>query len=391
MKKATALVSIAIAVTASLAGCAAVNGDSDTIDWTRVPARTLTLFYPGQSAYQWVRGPDHPGSSMVVQGTPCATCHNGQEEKLGAKLVGANPLEPTPVSGKNGFVKLGLQVAYDNKNAYFRFQWRTKNNFPGEAYPWYRFDGKEWKAYGQPRLNAAARKGEQPAIYEDRLTMMIDDGSVPNFGNQGCWLTCHRGERDMPQQATAAEVTANPLYKAIKRNDVRKYLPSTRTDEQASWDKGKSVEEIEKIKAAGGFLDLISGVRTAPIGRHGRRRLRTRMAQLRRGSESVFVQPGCENQTAEIHVRREKSRPACDDRRRDAQAPDRAGARGGRTLRSQRGMEGRRSPSPVHPQPGWRDRLGRGQQGRQGGMEGRHVDPRLGPAPQPRQSGRQER
>ena len=98
--------------------------------------------------------------------------------------------------------------------------------------------------------------------------MMIDDGSVPGFANQGCWLTCHRGERDMPQQPTTATVLANPLYAAIKRNDVRKYLPSTRTDEAASWENGKSVAEIDKIKAAGAFLDLIQwrAHRSNPVG-----------------------------------------------------------------------------------------------------------------------------
>jgi hypothetical protein len=242
--------------------------DPATINWRSVPTRTLTLFFPGQSTFQWLRTQDHPGSSMVSQGTSCVTCHKGQEEKLGGKLVKANKLEPYPVEGKNGAVKLNVQVAYDNDNAYFRFQWKTRNNFPGEAYPFYRFDGKEWKPYGNQRLAAAVRKGEQPPVYEDRLTMMIDDGSVPNFANQGCWLTCHNGERDAPNQPTADQVKANPFFQAIKRADVRKYLPSTRTDEAASWDKGKSVDEINKIKAAGGFLDLIQwrAHRSNPVG-----------------------------------------------------------------------------------------------------------------------------
>ncbi len=242
--------------------------DPATINWSGVPAKTVTLFYPAQSSYQWLRGSSHPGAPIVNGGGACLTCHTGAEEKFGNKLVKANPLEPTPVEGKNGVVRLNVQVAYDNENAYFRFQWKTRNNYPGEAYPFYRFDGKEWKPYGNQRLAAAVRKGEQPAVYEDRLTMMIDDGSVPNFANQGCWLTCHRGERDMPQQPTTAEVQANELYKAIKRNDVRKYLPSTRTDDLASWDKGKSVEEINKVKAAGGFLDIIQwrAHRSNPVG-----------------------------------------------------------------------------------------------------------------------------
>jgi hypothetical protein len=163
---------------------------------------------------------------------------------------------------------LNVQVAYDNENAYFRFAWRTQGNQPGDAYPYYRFDGKDWRPYGGPRLAAAVRKGEQPALYEDRLTMIIDDGSVPGFASQGCWLTCHRGERDMPDQPTTATVLKNPLYAAIKRNDVRKYLPSTRTDAQASWQNGRTVAEIEKIKASGAFLDLIQwrAHRSDPVG-----------------------------------------------------------------------------------------------------------------------------
>ena len=110
---------------------------------------------------------------------------------------------------------------------------------------------------GYPKLDAVVQEGKQPGIYEDRFSIMIDDGSVPNFANQGCWLTCHNGERDMPNLAAKADVQANALFKAIKKNDVRKYLPSTRTDALASWDKGKSLDEINKIKAAGGFLDLM--------------------------------------------------------------------------------------------------------------------------------------
>ena len=49
---------------------------------------------------------------------------------------------------------------------------------------------------------------------------------------------------------------------------MRKYLPSTRTDANASWDKGVSVEQIAKLKAAGQFLDLIQwrAHRSNPVG-----------------------------------------------------------------------------------------------------------------------------
>jgi hypothetical protein len=257
------------AATAATLFAGPVQGaDPAKIDWSNVSTRTVTLFYPGQSTFQWLNSADHPGAGVVKSGGACVTCHKGAEEKLGNKLVKANKLEPAPVEGKNGTVPLNVQVAYDNDHAYFRFQWKTRNPYPGEAYPFLRFDGKEWKPYGNQRLAAAVRKGEQPAVYEDRLSIMIDDGGVPAFANQGCWQTCHDGMRDAPKQPKTAEVQANPLLKALKKNDVRKYLPSTRTDPLASWDKGKSLDEIAKLKAAGGFLELTQwrAHRSNPVG-----------------------------------------------------------------------------------------------------------------------------
>lgn len=246
-----------IALAAVLCPASGFAADPSSIDWRQVPARTLTLFYPGQSTFQWLRSAAHPGATLVRENGACIACHTGQEAALGSRIVKGGPLEPTPPQGKNGSLELTLQVAYDKENAYFRAQWKTNKNYAGSGYPYYRFEGKEWKPYGAPRLSPPAYKGEQPAIYEDRFSMMIDDGAVPNFASQGCWLTCHNGERDAPGQPKAAEVAAHPFYQAIKRADVRKYLPATRSDPMAGWDKTVSVEQVSRQKAEGRFLDLI--------------------------------------------------------------------------------------------------------------------------------------
>ncbi len=189
-------------------------------------------------------------------GQACTVCHINGEKALGDKLVKAGPLEPTPVKGKNGSIDLKVQAAYDAKNAYFRFQWKTQNPFPGTEHQYLRFDGKEWKVYGYPKLDKVVQEGAQPGIYEDRMTVMIDDGKVPGFSKQGCWLTCHDGSRDMPHFATKEDANANPLLAAIKQNDLRKYLPASRTN-PSDWKTGKSLDEIAKIKASGEFVDLI--------------------------------------------------------------------------------------------------------------------------------------
>jgi hypothetical protein len=261
-------VASALGLAAVVAG-SAMAADPSTIDWEKVPSKSLTLFYPGQSSYQWLYN-DHKGgkgAAAVKNGQACVRCHEDEEKKLGDALVKGGRLEPTPVKGKNGWVDLSVQAAYDAKNAYLRFRWKTQSASPGIEYPYLRFDGKEWKTYGGPRLDKAVQEGKQPAIYEDRVTVMLDDGKVPGFSRQGCWLTCHEGEREMPKAASREEVQANPLLSAIKRNDVRKFLPATRTNPM-DWKSGKSVEEIAKIKAAGGFTDLIQwrAHRSNPVG-----------------------------------------------------------------------------------------------------------------------------
>jgi hypothetical protein len=242
--------------------------DPATIDWSKVPATSLKLFYPGQSSYEWLRSDKHKGAGAVKLDASCAACHTGgkarggNEEALGEKLVKGGPLEPMPVKGKNGTLDLKVQVAYDAKNAYFRMQWPTAAGGPGIEYPYYRFDGKDWKVYGYPRLDKVVQEGKQPAIYEDRMSLMIDDGKVAGFAKQGCWLTCHDGERDMPGVASKEDA-----QKAIKKNDIRKYLPEARSN-PSDWRTAKSPEEIAKLKAAGGFVDLVQwrAHRSNPIG-----------------------------------------------------------------------------------------------------------------------------
>jgi hypothetical protein len=232
--------------------------DPAKIDWAKVPTANITLFYPGQSSYEWLRSKGHGGARKVGVGTACVYCHDeaDAEKDLGNKLVKAGPLEPMPVAGKSGYKDLSVQAAYDAKNLYLRYEWKTDQPFPGTEHQYLRFDGKEWKVWGFPKLDKVVQDGKQPGIYEDRMSIIIDDGKVAGFAEQGCWLTCHDGQRDMPKQFTKEEVAANPMLTAIKKGDVRKYLPDSRTD-PLDWKTGKTVEELAKLKGEGKFVDLI--------------------------------------------------------------------------------------------------------------------------------------
>jgi len=234
-------------------------GAAEPKDWSKIPTKTIKLFYPGQSTYQWLRSPAHKrANKKVIAGDSCISCHEGEEKDMGNLIVVGHKLEPAPIPNKQGYKELKTQAGYDDRYIYFRFQWKSQLNREGRMHNMIRFDGKAWKFYGSHRANSKVRKGIEPPLYEDRLAIMIDDGSVPLYAEQGCWLTCHTGMRDSPDEASKQQVKKHALLgKLLKKKDVRKYLPATRSDKNVSWAKTKSVNEIAKLKAEGKFLDLM--------------------------------------------------------------------------------------------------------------------------------------
>ncbi|MGI9320395.1 MAG: ethylbenzene dehydrogenase-related protein, partial [Thiogranum sp.] len=239
-------------------------------DWSQIPVKKIKLFYPGVSSYQWLRGPEHRiGNIMVENGQACLDCHKDAEDDFGNGIVGGGRLEPDPIEGKNGVIGLSIQAAYDSENIYWRFQWKTNAGRAGQMHNYMRYNGSEWEFYGGPRSSEKVASGETPPLYEDRVSMIIDDGKVPLYDTQGCWLTCHLGQRDMPERPSSDQVKGHALLgKELKKSDVRKYLPSTRSDENLNWDQTLSAAEIAGIKADGGFLELMQwrGARSNAIG-----------------------------------------------------------------------------------------------------------------------------
>ena len=138
----------------------AAAADPAKINWSKIPATTVHLFYPGQSSLEWLSSDAHEGAGKSVKaGKSCTSCHDEKdaEKELGEKLVKAGPLEPMPVAGKEGYKDLKVQAAFDDKNAYLRFQWKTQNGYPGTEHQYLRFDGKEWKVWGFPSSTRSSR------------------------------------------------------------------------------------------------------------------------------------------------------------------------------------------------------------------------------------------
>ena len=89
------------------------------IDWAGVPARDVTVFYPGQSSWEWALTPtDHQGAPKFREGKDCHDCHRGEEASLGDKVVSGKVNEPAPIAGKPGSIVAHVKVAHDEQRFY---------------------------------------------------------------------------------------------------------------------------------------------------------------------------------------------------------------------------------------------------------------------------------
>src|SRR3989338_4624972 len=114
----------ATVLSAVFASTAAMAADPAKIDWSKIPAKELTLFYPGQSSWEWMISAAHKAGAIGVRdGKNCNECHTGEEKDMGDVIVSGKKLEPKPLSGKPGSAKVAVQAAFDSDNLYLRAQW----------------------------------------------------------------------------------------------------------------------------------------------------------------------------------------------------------------------------------------------------------------------------
>lgn len=141
-------------------------------DWSKVPAKTITVFYPGVAPIEWItKGSDHGGARALKKGETCASCHDQETADMGKKMASGQKIEPTPIKGKAGSIPVNVQAANDGTNLYVRFSWKQP---PG----------------GAEKMDAANQV---------KVAFMLDDNKVPGANLSGCWEACHADARTMPE------------------------------------------------------------------------------------------------------------------------------------------------------------------------------------------------
>ncbi len=148
-----------------------------------------------------------------------------------------------------------LQVAAVFNDEQIQIRYRYENDEPSWYHQVLRYEDGRWVRYG------SGEPGEDPyRLYEDRISMMLDDGSVEGFDRFGGFMTVHQGMRSLADPIPAEQVRAHSwLGETLGRSDVRKFLPQSRDVQDPSevnWDKVKGEAELAQMRADGVFLDL---------------------------------------------------------------------------------------------------------------------------------------
>jgi len=130
---------------------------------------------------------------------------------------------------------LQVKAAYDGERIYFRYRWPVER--PSLFHDVLVYQDGEWQERGGEAI------GPDPDfLVEDRVAMMIDDGSVPLFSRYGGYITIGDGLTTFTGVPETEE-------------ERTKYLPATRTDPNR-FDTVKPDSELQTLREAGYFIDL---------------------------------------------------------------------------------------------------------------------------------------
>lgn len=223
-------------------GAAATGG----LDWSGVPAKTVTLFYPGQASFEWIQtGKDHGGARPFNKGERCSECHAKEVKDMGAKIVSGDKAETTPIPGKRAFVDVQVQAAYMADDVYFRFQWQ---NSPHKPVPF--VDG-----------------GKMDPANAAKLAIMFAGKEVERAEQAGCWVTCHHDSRYMPDAPKKEQLASSPAASEIDLSQgLTKYLAETRSavelkggegTARGGGDKLKGKDELAAQLGKGTYMDIL--------------------------------------------------------------------------------------------------------------------------------------
>ena len=217
------------------------------IDWSDVPSREITIFYPGQTSMEWVlNGRDHGGArAFLKSGDTCTSCHDQETADMGEKMVTGEKAEPTPIPGKRGSIPVTVQAAHDDANLFLRFEWEDTTHVE------------------VPFVDGGKMDPDNPM----KLAVMLANDDLEYADKAGCWATCHHDARSMPDtpeadalagnEAAARLDTSGGITKYVQESRSKIEIRGKRGKKRGGWDQLKSADENQAAVESGQLMDIL--------------------------------------------------------------------------------------------------------------------------------------
>lgn len=194
-------------------------------DWSKVAKTDIFVVHPAVSPVEWLtaKGGEHGGANGLKKGTPCAECHiEDGKLSIDLKRLADKGMEPKGAPKVMSY-PVAVQAAYDNGNLYMRLTFKA---------PAGSFDKSD-------------------PVNEVKATVMFADDNVTKGEVFGCWASCHKDQRSMPdgdERKTKAVSDGSFDLMQWRSGDGGKVADGTVSDKR-SMDGGKAGVTAEASKA----------------------------------------------------------------------------------------------------------------------------------------------
>ncbi len=155
----------------------------------------------------------------------------------------------------NDEVESTLQVGavFNEDSIHVRLRFETDN--PSWYHQYWVYDGEKWQ-----RMGSGSDEHDANGFYEDRISIMWDDGSVDGFDVMGGFITVHQGVRATRSEATAEAVHGHPILgDKLGLSEITKFIPESRMPSETSivrWQDVRPTSVLQQLREQGVFIDL---------------------------------------------------------------------------------------------------------------------------------------
>lgn len=167
-------------------------------------------------------------------------------------------------SAANETTEIQVGAIFNDESIQVRLRFETET--PSWYHQYWVYDGSSWQRMG------SGDGRDADGLYEDRISIMWDDGSVEGFDVMGGFVTVHQCMRATRSEVDRESIENHPILgQQLGLDEITKFIPESRKTPETSivrWHEVHSLETLQQLREQGVFIDLWQwrAHRSHPVG-----------------------------------------------------------------------------------------------------------------------------